>query len=312
MMTIVQLEYALAVDKHRNFHKAAQSCHVTQPTLSMQLKKLEDELGFILFDRSKNPMLKTPEGEQFLDRAGEVVKAYRGLGQFAEQIHGEAQGTLRVGIIPTLSPYLTPIFIKRFGQEYPKIELLLEEFKTEEILRLLERDELDAGILVTPLDSDHFIARSLYYEQFCVFAHRDHSLLKKKKVKGGSLGVEDIWLLKEGHCFRNQVLNICGANLTSPISSFESGSLETLKNLVLEYGGYTLLPETAVHRLSSDQKELVRYFSGPVPLREVSIITSRIFYKEKLVDALEETIIESLPNYVRSHKNKREEIIEIF
>jgi LysR family hydrogen peroxide-inducible transcriptional activator len=313
-MTITQLEYVLAVDKFRHFGKAAKACSVTQPTLSMQLQKAEEEIGIIIFDRSKNPILPTDEGEQIIKQARVVLREYKKIFAIIDAGKDEVRGDFRLGVIPTLSPYVIPLFAGAFVKKYPHVNLTIEEFKTEDIIELLSRDEIDAGLLVTPLQGESFIERTLFLEPFSVFASANHPLLKKSKIKDKDLDTSDVWLLNEGHCFRQQVLNLC--KISKDIGQhdnlkFESGNLETLKNMVINNSGYTLLPHLAVLNLSEEELEHVRDFQTPVPTREVSLVHNRIFLKEKIISALEASIIENLPDSLASLKKKNLEIISI-
>ena len=313
-MTITQLEYVLAVDKYRHFGKAAKSCSVTQPTLSMQLQKAEEELGVILFDRSRTPILPTEEGSQIITQARLVLREYKKIFSIIDANEGEVRGEFRLAVIPTLAPYLIPLFAAAFVEKHPDVILTIEEFKTEDIIELLGRDEIDAGLLVTPIQGESFIERVLFHEPFSVFASSDHPLLKKTKIKDKDLNTSDVWLLNEGHCFRQQVLNLCKLSRDNGLHDnlkFESGNLETLKNMVLNSSGYTLLPQLAVMNLSNEDMLHVREFQSPIPTREVSLVHNRIFLKEKIISALEESIIENLPEVLTSMKKKNYEIISI-
>lgn len=313
-MTITQLEYILAVEKFRHFGKAAKACNVTQPTLSMQLQKAEEELGVVVFDRSKNPVMTTDEGAKIITQARLVIREYRKIFSIIDATKDEVRGDFRLGVIPTLAPYVIPLFAGNFVNKYPNVNLIIEEFKTEEIIELLNVDDLDAGLLVTPLVGESFIERVLFHEPFSVFASTNHPLLKKQKIKDKDLDTSDVWLLNEGHCFRQQVLNLCKLSKDTGIHDnlkFESGNLETLKNMVLHSNGYTLLPELAVLNLSTKDKAHVRQFINPVPTREVSLVHNRIFLKERIITALEESIIEHLPESLVSLKKKNIEIVSI-
>jgi len=308
-MTITQLEYVVAVDRHRHFAKAASSCHVTQPTLSMQLQKLEEELGIIIFDRSKMPIIPTLEGAPIILQAKVTLREHAKIYHLLDELRGEIQGQLRLAIIPTLSPYILPLFLDSFSKQYPKVELQIYEQKTEHIIKNLEEDNLDAAILVTPLQNRSLIERVLCYEKFLLFINPHHPLASKKKIKESDLDLHDLWLLNEGHCFRDQALKICGTTNRSVLKDnilFESGSLETLKNLVSKTSGYTLLPEMATLGLSSNEISCLREFSGNAPVREVSLVYARSFYKEKLINALEEKIIQNLPKQISSLKRNIE------
>jgi LysR family hydrogen peroxide-inducible transcriptional activator len=313
-MTITQIEYILAVEKYHHFGKAAKACAVSQPTLSMQLQKAEEEIGLVLFDRSKNPIVTTDEGQRIIDQARLVLREYKKIFSILDASKDEVRGDFRLGVIPTLAPYVIPLFAGAFVKKFPKVNLTIEEFKTEEIIELLSVDDLDAGILVTPLAGENLIERVLFHEPFSVFASKDHPLLKKSKIKDKDLDTTDVWLLNEGHCFRQQVLNLCKISKNTGLHDnlkFESGNLETLKNMVLHSQGYTLLPELAVLNLSSAEKLHVRSFQSPIPTREVSLVHNRIFLKEKIISALEESIIENIPESLTSLKKKNYEVISI-
>ena len=254
-MTLTQLEYILAVNKFRHFGKAARSCFVTQPTLSMQLHKLEDELGVVIFDRSKSPVLPTSEGERIINQARVVIREEKRLLDLVQQSKDELAGEFRLAVIPTLSTYILPLFLQVFVDKYPGLNLVIEESKTEEIVGLLAEDQMDAGLLVTPLNDDALIERALFYEPFYLFVAPEHPLAKRKKIREDDLDLKEIWLLNKGNCFRDQVLNICSERKEEQEVGgsirFESGNLETLKNMVLTSSGYTVLPHLAVSQLSA-------------------------------------------------------------
>ena len=313
-MTITQIEYILAVDKFRHFGRAAKACSVTQPTLSMQLQKAEEELGVVIFDRSRNPILPTDDGQQIISQARIVLREYKKIFSIIDANKGEVRGQFRLGVIPTLAPYVIPLFAGDFVQKYPDVNLIIEEHKTEDIIELLGKDEIDAGLLVTPIHGESFIERVLFHEPFSVFASTNHHLLKKSKIKDKDLDTSDVWLLNEGHCFRQQVLNLCKVSRDSGLHDnlkFESGNLETLKNMVNNSSGYTLLPHLAVLNLSKEELTHVRDFHTPVPTREVSLVHNRIFLKEKIISALVDSIVEHLPDSLTSMKKKNYEIISI-
>lgn len=308
-MTLTQLEYVLAVDKHRHFVRAAGACFVTQPTLSQQLQKLESELGVVIFDRSKNPVLPTAEGQIVIHQAQVILRETARLKEKLSEQGKTLKGSFRLGVIPTLAPYLLPLFLTRFGQQYPEVELIVEEFKTEEILQFLGNDQIDAGILATPLHVEGIHERVLFYEPFSVFAAKNTPLLKRDKVRDNDIDGQDVWLLNEGHCLREQVIKICSLvgqkTSTHRKLHFESGNLETLKNLVSNGSGYTLLPYLATLTLTPQQRKLVREFVAPAPTREVSLVYSRSHHRRAIVDALAEVIVENLPTEGLSFKKTK-------
>lgn len=312
-MTITQLEYVLAVNHHRHFGKAAESCFVTQPTLSMQLQKLEDELQVTIFDRSKSPIAPTEEGKLIIEQAEKIIKEQKRMFSLIDETKKELTGDFKLGVIPTLSPYLIPLFIQSFTKAYPKVNLQIQEAKTEDIIEMLKKDELDAALLATPLHEKGIEERVLYYEPFYLFTSSKHPFHKKSKIKEEDLDINEIWLLNKGNCFRDQVLNICSKHapgeLSNPIN-FESGNFETLKNLVLKGVGYTILPHMAVKQLSSNHKKLVRPFKAPTPTREVSLVFSKDCLKKRAIDALEEEILGTIPDDLRSLKKKQLQVIE--
>ncbi len=309
-MTITQLEYILAVEKYQHFSKAAESCSISQPTLSMQIQKLEEDLGVIIFDRSKNPIITTSVGAIILKQAKKVIHEFKNIEILIEKDKDLLSGDFNVGVIPTLAPYIIPLFIGEFSIKYPKVNLLINEMKTEDIITALDNDKIDAGILATPLHQNQIIERKLFDEPFHIYSSINHPFNKRKEIDSKTLTLENLWLLNEGHCFREQTLNLCKlkAKANSNVS-FESGNLETLKNIIDRNNGYTLLPHLATLNLSTLTN--VSDFKSPVPSREISIVHSRIYLKEKLIDALEEIIISNLPKSIVSNKRKIQ-TIEIY
>lgn len=300
-MTIQQLEYLIAVDKQRHFGHAAESCFVTQPTLSAQLGKLERELGVILFDRSKMPVIPTEIGVQIIAQAKKVVSESKGIMELVAQLKGDISGTIKLAIIPTLAPYLLHLFIRKFLEKYPNVKLEVQEMVTEEIVKRLKNDEIDLGIIVTPLDENGVVEKPMFYEKFYVYLSVNHPLLKEKEIYAEKLKSEELWILQQGHCFRDQVISFCDQSMAGHKNfHYESGSLEGLRNMVNQYQGVTLLPELATHGLSQEEKSRLRPFAGNSPIREVSIILNRSFLKQKLVELLYKEITEAIPHEMTS------------
>ncbi|WP_114748077.1 hydrogen peroxide-inducible genes activator [Pleomorphovibrio marinus] len=303
-MTIQQLEYIIAVDKFRHFGHAAEACFVTQPTLSAQVSKLEKELDVVIFDRSKMPVIPTELGSLLIAQAKRVVAESKAIYETVAHLKGEVGGVLKLGIIPTLAPYLLPLFIRGFIQKYPSVKLQVDEMVTEEVLKKLKNDELDLGIVVTPLEEAGILEKPIFYEKFYAYLSKSHALLKRKEVKVEEIISEDLWVLQQGHCFRDQVLALCDQNKFDRINfHYESGSLEGLKNLVNRYQGITLLPELATMELSEEEKSRIRPFSGTPPTREVSLVLTRGFLKKRLVELLFAEIANAIPKEMTSREH---------
>lgn len=317
MVSLTQLEYALAVEKHRHFGKASAACNVTQPTLSQQLQKLEDEIGLVLFDRLKKPILPTPEGKAFLDQARTVLREHQKLLHVSKQrVQGQLSGDFRLAIIPTVASDLLPRFIKPFAQAHTGVQLQIEEMKTETILSELHNDKLDGAILATPIEGSDFKVHPLYYEPFFAYFSPGHPLLKKSSIYRTDLEPSEMWLLQEGHCFKDQVLSFCsfpqGAESSHQNVQFRSGSLDTLKRLVSSSHGFTLIP--AMMALGLDRKEYqahVRPFRAPVPVREISFIYRRDHWKLEMIRALEAAVVESLPEAIPRTPTRAQTVIEV-
>lgn len=307
-MTISQLEYIIAVDTHGSFSKAAEKCFVTQPTLSMQIQKLEEELGVTIFDRSKKPVQATPIGEKIIRQTRLNLQ---GLQQITEIVREEADkisGNLRIGIIPTLAPYLLPLFVMSFLRKHPLVSLSIEEFISEQIIQRLKQNLLDVGLLVTPLEDKSISEIPLFYETFVAYISTNHPLIHNELIDLKSLNIDDMLLLSEGHCFRNQVVNICPENSSSePVNQlrFESGSLETLKRIIEQNYGYTLLPELAVSNLPEENKKYIKELTHPKPVREVSLVIHRDILKRNLINVLKDHILEKIPEQLQDKNRGR-------
>ena len=312
-MTLTQLEYVLAVFKHQHFGRAAESCFVTQPTLSMQLQKLEDELQTIIFDRSKSPIQPTSDGQLIIAQAQKIIHEQKRMFALIDETKEELTGELRIGVIPTLAPYIIPMFIQNFVDQYPTLNIQLQEATTENCIEMLKNDELDAALLATPLHEKTIEERVLYYEPFYLFVHNKHPFYNKTKIKEEELDINEIWLLNKGNCFRDQVLNICAQVRNKELSSsvyFESGNFETLKNMVLKGIGYTILPHMATKQLSAAHRKLIRPFKAPIPTREISLVISKDCLKQRAIDALEEEILGAIPDDLRDIKKSQLQVIE--
>jgi LysR family hydrogen peroxide-inducible transcriptional activator len=311
-MTITQLEYIVAVDTYRSFVLAAEKCFVTQPTLSMQVQKLEDTLGVKIFDRSKQPVIPTEIGIEIITQARIMLSESEKIKEIISDRQKELSGELRVGIIPTISPYILPKIIHGFIEKYPQVKLIVWEQTTEEIIQQLKLGMLDCGILSTPLHESNLTEIPVFYENFVAYVSKNSKLSKKKNIVPDDIDMEEIWILNEGHCMREQVLNICQRRKsTRGFQHFEynTGSVETLKRMVDQNNGATILPELALSELSEKQLDKVRYFKSPEPAREVSIVIQRNFLKRRMIEALKAEILEFVPKRMKSKKKK--EVMDI-
>jgi LysR family hydrogen peroxide-inducible transcriptional activator len=303
-MTIIQFEYIIAVDNFRHFGKAAEACFVTQPTLSMQIQKLEDQMGVLLFDRSKQPVVPTDIGKRIIDQARLVVSDAKRIGELVAEEKGEIAGELSIGIIPTLSPYLLPLFINSFINKYPKVKLKVYELLTEEVVKRLKNGLLDIGLIVTPYSDLGLIHKVLFYEDFKAYISNRSHLYSKSVLDANDIKGDDIWLLNEGHCFRDQVINLCEKYEDRDSQfKYESGSLEALKKIVDKHGGMTLLPALATLDFEQKDKNNLRNFIEPIPVREVSMVMHRSYLKRKLVEVLHKEILNSIPDFLSIKKN---------
>ena len=311
-MTLVQLEYIVALDTYRSFGVAAEKCFVTQPTMSMQVQKLEDELGVKLFDRSKQPITPTEIGIEILEQSRNILKESYKLKELISNQKSIVSGELRIGIIPTMAPYLMPKVISAFMVKYPDVQLVIWEYMTDQIIHELKNGLLDCGILSTPLEDKSLQESPLFYESFVAYLSKSSPLINKKNLQASDINLDDLWLLNEGHCMRNQILNICKRKKSDDLKPFEynTDSVETLKRMVEMNNGITLLPELSISDFSVKQLDRVRYFKSPEPTREISIVTHRNYLKRKLILALEKEILDAIPKRMRNKKKK--DILGIF
>lgn len=291
-MTITQLQYVLAIAEQRNFTKAAEKCFVTQPTLSTQIQKLEEELDIIIFNRNKKPIELTDVGKKIVAQARSIVSEAERIQDIVDQQKGFIGGEFRLGIIPTIMPTLLPMFLSNFIHKFPKVKLKIEELTTEEIISRLNDGHLDAAIVATPLIIDSIIERVLYYEPFVAYIPNSHRLSQKAKIHTDDLEIDDMLLLEDGHCFRDGVINLCKALKTNNESKFqlESGSIETLIRLSNEGLGMTLLPYLHTLELKDKLTDNLRHFEDPVPAREVSIIYHKSELKIQIIESLHKVI----------------------
>jgi len=292
-MTITQLKYVLAVAEYQNFTKAAEHVFVTQPTLSMQIQKLEEELNILIFDRSKKPITLTSIGEKIVSQARNIVNESKRMQDVVDQEIGFIGGEFKIGIIPTIMPTLRPMFLKNFTIKYPKVHLKIEELTTSEIISKLNDGHLDAAIAATPLNQEKIKERVLYFEPFVGYVPENHRLYSKKKLDRSDLDINDILLLEDGHCFRDGVINICKSlksNSNGESFQLESGSFETLIKLSNEGLGMTLLPYLNTLDISKKLSGHLRHFNEPTPAREVSLLYKKSELKMQIINALFDVI----------------------
>ncbi|KXX67926.1 hydrogen peroxide-inducible genes activator [Flammeovirga sp. SJP92] len=295
-MTIQQLNYVVALDIHRHFVKAAESCAVSQPTLTNQVKKLEDQINLTLFDRKTQPLKPTPMGEVFIAKARKILREIDQLKALVNEEQSQVKGKFKLGIIPSLSQYILPKFLHHFSKAYPNTHLEIKEWRSEQIMKGLDNGDLNVGLMVTPLYENTLREIPIFYEPFLLYAQEGHTLLKKEQIIADELKSKDLWLLEEGHCFRNQILNFCQFKKEKEQDKnivFESASIETLKLMIQQTGGYTLIPELAYNQFIDQDK--TKRFSTPEPVREVSLVVHKSFTKELLLTHLHESIQKNIP-----------------
>jgi LysR family hydrogen peroxide-inducible transcriptional activator len=303
-MNLQQLEYVVALDIHRNHVKAAEHCHVTQPTLSMMIKKLEDELGVKIFDKSQ-PLKPTSAGETVVHRARQILQEVKNLKEFIKNEKDSIEGEFRLGVIPTLAPYLLPRFLNEFLKKHPGTSFTVTELQTEDLVKQLKTNRLDMAILVTPIDDKDIREIPVFYEPILLYTSQNVKYYQQDKVDLKSLTSENLLLLEEGHCFRGQVMNLCPTKgkKSNLQLSYQSGSFETLKAMVDNNYGYTLIPEMAVNVKSKH----VKHFTSPEPVREVSMAVNHGFMKEVLLEKLRQAILKTIP----AHFKKNEKYVRV-
>lgn len=300
-MTLQQLEYILAVDQHRHFTKAAEQCFVTQPTLSAMIQKLEEELEVKIFDRTQQPICPTQVGALIIKQAREVLVQVDKVKNIIEEEKQEIGGKFRLGILPTIAPYLLPRFFQQMVQKYPKLDVTVAEMKTPDIKRALLMGEIDAGILAELPDMEMYNHTHLFYEEFFAYVSRKDNLFEKKIIKSSDLSGELLWLLDEGHCFRDQMVRFCSIKAARDSQlTYQLGSMETFMRMVESGKGMTFVPELAVDQMSEQQKELVRSFAIPTPARRIIMLTDKNYIRHSLINAVQAEIQASVPKNMLS------------
>ncbi|GAE17866.1 hydrogen peroxide-inducible genes activator [Bacteroides pyogenes] len=300
-MTIQQLEYILAVDRFRHFARAAEHCRVTQPTLSAMIQKLEEELGVKLFDRTVQPVCPTAVGEKVIRQARVVLSQAAQVKEIISEEKQAVSGTFRLGVLPTIAPYLLPRFFPQLIEKYPELDIRVTEMKTHDILQALHAGELDAAIVASRSDDRMLREETLFYEQFYAYVSRGEALFKKELIRTADVTGERLWLLDEGHCFRDQLVKFCRMEAVKVSQmAYRLGSMETFMRMVESGKGITFIPELAFLQLTDEQRELVRPFAIPRPTREIVLVTDKDFIRISLLAVLKEEILAAVPKEMLS------------
>ncbi len=314
-MNLHQLEYIIAIDKHKHFVRAAEACFVTQATLSMMIKKLEEELNVIIFDRSKQPVVATEIGEIIIRQAKIILSESKKLVELIKDEKKEMSGEIKLGIIPTVAPYLLPLFLNNFLKKYPKILVKINEFTTDQLIEKLITQEIDMAILATPLGNQHLLEIPLYYEKLLVYTpskikQNIDNQKDKKYILPEDIDVNKLWLLEEGHCLRSQIVNLCELKKQTKMPNnleYNAGSIETLIKMTEINDGITILPELAISNLNENQLKYIYPFKTPEPAREISIVTYQYYIKNTFINALKAEILACIPKEM-VNKDKKENI----
>jgi LysR family hydrogen peroxide-inducible transcriptional activator len=303
-MTLQQLEYIVTVDRFRHFAKAAEECRVTQPTLSMMIQKLEDELGLKLFDRSKHPVEPTRIGAEIIDKARGILLNTEHLREFVASEKGGVSGDFRLGIIPTVAPYLLPRFFPAFTGRYPDLNLQVSELRTSTIVEYIQSGKIDAAILATPLENPDLFEIPLYYEKFVAYVSPSSPLYDQESLSAINMPVKDLWVLQEGHCLRTQIFHFCQEEMPQRFL-YEAGSIDTLIRIVDTNGGYTILPELHLPYLTPEQSIHLRPIVSPEAVREISLVIHPDFVREKVLNAVAEVVKSLIPKSMLDERLKK-------
>lgn len=302
-MTLQQLEYILAVNQFRHFAKAAEYCRVTQPTLSAMIQKLEEELDTRIFDRSQQPVCPTPVGILIIEQAQKILVQANRIKNIIEEEKHSLTGTFKLGILPTVAPYLLPRFFPQLMKKYPDLDIRVIEMKTNDIKKALQTGEIDAGIVASLAGMEELQQTPLFYEQFFVYVSRKDILFNSEVIRTSDLNGEQLWLLDEGHCFRDQLVRFCQMKSARASQlAYHLGSMETFMRMVESGKGVTFIPELAVLQLGDIQKELVRPFAIPCPTWQIVMLTNKNFIRHTLLEALTKEIKSSIPKEMLSLK----------
>jgi len=308
-MTIIQLEYAVSLATYKSFVAAAEKCFVTQPTLSLQIQKLEEELGVKIFDRSKHPIEVTAMGKIIIEQVRKALEEFERIHELIQQHQNTLSGVFRLAVIPTVAPNILPALLESYSKSFPDIRMEVSEMETDRIIKALRNNEIDAGLLSTPLEEKDIKEYPLFYEPFVAYFRDNDPVLKKRTISPDDVDLEKIWLLNEGHCMRNQVLDLCSDQVqklqTKRPYRYQSGNVETLRRMVDKNGGVTILPELAISDFDEDRIEKVRYFDDPEPVREISLVTNDHFVHYNILQSIMDEVLKLVPEKMRVQKKNR-------
>lgn len=308
-MTITQLEYVVAVATYKSFVAAAEKTFVTQPTLSMQINKLEEQLHVKIFDRNRHPISPTEVGEQIIEQAKKVLSEAEKINEIVNNTLGNVSGFLRLAVIPTIAPTILPRLLEEFSKKYPDLKLIVTEAQTLDIIDKLKNDEIDCALLSTPLENSKIKEYPLFYEPLVAYFNKDEKALKKRLVAVDDIDMKKLWMMNEGNCLRNQVLNLCSEHIESLQEDrpykYESGNVDTLRKMVDKNGGVTIIPELAAMDMSDNAIDRIRYFEEQEPVREISLVTNEHFVKLSALQSLIDAIVELVPEKMRVQKKNR-------
>jgi LysR family transcriptional regulator, hydrogen peroxide-inducible genes activator len=301
-MTLLQLSYVLELERQHSFSKAAIALNISQPALSLQIGKLEEELGMKLFKRSQTAVELTAEGELFANQARNILQMVDKLKQLPVDLENKPEGALKIGIIPTLSPYWTPLFIDNFHRKFPAIRITIIEMKTLDILSALKSGSIDAGFLSTPIETTGIEFTPLFYEEFFLYISEKHFLFNADEIDLNAIDLEDVWYLEEGNCFQNQVNAVCSlAKIPGEKQSmvYLSNSIESLCKIVENGRGMTFIPELATLSVTADQEELIKPIAEPKPMREISLATTRFNASDRLLHLFVDEALKPIPKRMK-------------
>ncbi len=299
-MNIHHLKYFIALAKRNNYREAALFCNVSQPAISMAIKSMETKLGAALFQRHKSPIELTEFGEKIYEHALRITSEYEKMMAYQDS-DGVLSGEINLGIIPTIASALIPLFIGQFIKDYPSVKINVEELTTSNVINKIKKDELDAGIIATPIDNLKLNCDVLYYEEFMVYSSDQ---IEKDYLLPSDIEIKELWLLEEGHCLRSQIMNLCELKAkTDGMINYNAGSIDTLLNLVDTQGGITIVPELAIRQLSAYRRKRLSMFSPPAPVREISLVSHPYNIKRKQLNAVMETIKKVIPNYMKDRED---------